>query len=740
VGAHRYRIEWSAFDTTTDQVLFYLDGVWQTTLYVSNSGATGLYAYLSNALDTPVLSVDSIQMTPPFVPSGTYTSCALDAGAGNAWNLASWDSILPANTSAGLEYQSSGDGNTWSAWTALSTPAGTLLGNSQQYIRYRVNLATGDTGVTPLLDAITLSFAQTSLGTPTATPTNTPLPTATLVPTATNTPTPSPTPIPGATSTSTPTPTNTLAPTATFTPTLTPTPTPTSTATPTPTTAPAGGFPQNGVLDNFNRANGAIGASWSGSSTKDYQIAINQLDVAGGGDIYWNSSFGANQEVYVTLSRIDLAASEIDLLLKSRSTANWHQGLIEVLYDPAGKFVQVWSFGSNWTQHGANIPVTFVNGDQFGASALADGTVNVYRNGTLIASRTASTWPYNNTGGYTGVWIINGPNMIMDDFGAGTISLTPPATATPTNTPTNTATPTATPTATNTPTITPTFTATATGTATPTRTPTPTNTATPTNTLPGPTATFTNTPTPTNTSLPTNTPTNTATPTATWTPTPTATATATPIFTATPTRTPTAVPTSTPTPTQTPTPTVASGFPGTVILDNFNRANGVIGTSWGGVTKDYQIAANQLDVISSGDIYWTTQFGTSQEVFVTLANIDTTASEIDLVLKSQSSSTWGQGLIEIWYDPVGHRAQVWTFSVSQGWVQRGTDIPVTLANGDQFGARAAADGTVSVYRNGALLGSASAAAWQYNNLGGYIGLWMVGGPATVMDNFGGGSH
>jgi len=40
----------------------------------------------------------------------------------------------------------------------------------------------------------------------------------------------------------------------------------------------------------------------------------------------------------------------------------------------------------------------------------------------------------------------------------------------------------------------------------------------------------------------------------------------------------------------------------------------------------------------------------------------------------------------VWYDPVNHRVQVWTFTTAQGWVQRGADVPVTFVSGDQFGA------------------------------------------------------
>lgn len=53
-----------------------------------------------------------------------------------------------------------------------------------------------------------------------------------------------------------------------------------------------------GVLDDFDRNDGAIGANWSGD-TGHYSIANNRL-VAGGQDtaIFWNpAAFAANQKV-----------------------------------------------------------------------------------------------------------------------------------------------------------------------------------------------------------------------------------------------------------------------------------------------------------------------------------------------------------------------------------------------------------------------------------------------------------
>ncbi len=134
-----------------------------------------------------------------------------------------------------------------------------------------------------------------------------------------------------------------------------------------------------------------------------------------------------------------------------------------------------------------------------------------------------------------------------------------------------------------------------------------------------------------------------------------------------------------------------SSFPQTPILDTFDRANGGLGANWSGSSSGYAVASNQLDVGSGGDIFWSaTSFGVNQEAFVTLTTVDTSATEIDLLLKSQSGSYWGNGLLMIHYNAPGRLVQVLSYAPSQGWVQYGTDIGLTLVNGDQFGARASA--------------------------------------------------
>jgi hypothetical protein len=184
-------------------------------------------------------------------------------------------------------------------------------------------------------------------------------------------------------------------------------------------------FPLTPILDDFNRTDGAIGNNWSGN-TSGYNISSNQLLVKSKNanlDIYWNNaSFGPDQEVYFTFSSVSSTALDQDLLLKAQDTSSWG-AMIDVQYDAAGQRVIVWTFaqGQSWVQYGADIPVTFVSGDQFGARALADGTVEVYRNGVLIATRDITSWPYYASGGYLGLWFGDAKNVLIDDFGGGNI-------------------------------------------------------------------------------------------------------------------------------------------------------------------------------------------------------------------------------------------------------------------------------------------------------------------------------
>lgn len=185
-------------------------------------------------------------------------------------------------------------------------------------------------------------------------------------------------------------------------------------------------FPTTSVLDNFNRADGVIGAAWSGDTgALQYSVASNKLDVLTGGLITWNAGkFGADQEVFLTYSTIDTDAGEVDLVLKQQTAGNGDE-LIEVLYSHANTRVEVWTNDTpttGWTQRGANITgITLAAGDVFGASVDAAGFVRVYVNGTEIGNRDCSAWPHYAGTGFIGIWALSAGDAILDDFGGGDV-------------------------------------------------------------------------------------------------------------------------------------------------------------------------------------------------------------------------------------------------------------------------------------------------------------------------------
>lgn len=201
------------------------------------------------------------------------------------------------------------------------------------------------------------------------------------------------------------------------------TPTPTTSPYPapsTPTPIPLS-FPATSILDTFNRADGFVGNTWIGNAV-GYPIVSFTLHNQGGNSsmLLWNAAFEANQEAFMSLPMIDSSAQEIDLILKAQDTSECN--LLEVWYQPARGTAQVWTCHNwgTWTQHGTDIPLTLNAGDQFGARALADGTVIIYKNSTAVGSVIIdSSWPYRTDNGRIGIWLINAVDTVVDDIGGG---------------------------------------------------------------------------------------------------------------------------------------------------------------------------------------------------------------------------------------------------------------------------------------------------------------------------------
>jgi PKD repeat protein len=190
--------------------------------------------------------------------------------------------------------------------------------------------------------------------------------------------------------------------------------------------AASSNFPSTVVLDDFNRANGAIGGSWV--SATGLNVTSNELTSTGvSTSPVWNGAiFGADQEVYVTLRQITPAAPEHDLMLKVQGTS-YTAGHIEVRYTAAAGQVQVSTYtqATQWVNRGAPIAVTFAAGDQFGARAYSNGTIEVFRNGVLIGTRSAGNWPFAANGGRLGMTLDGATVTRLDDFGGGNIVIDP---------------------------------------------------------------------------------------------------------------------------------------------------------------------------------------------------------------------------------------------------------------------------------------------------------------------------
>jgi beta-glucosidase len=194
-------------------------------------------------------------------------------------------------------------------------------------------------------------------------------------------------------------------------------------------TVTAATFPTTAVLDSFNRANGKVGSSWEGlTGTSFYRLISKRLDVQLGGPLVWKpASFGADQEAFVTLSKLDSKSPSMGVLLKVQTGSTPNAGAISVVYDARAKAVRVSTLrlGQNgaWTPY-ANQPVTFANGDVLGAQARADGTVLIYKNDTLVATVTLNTADqsfFNAKGGKIGIWTAAARKALLDDFGGGTL-------------------------------------------------------------------------------------------------------------------------------------------------------------------------------------------------------------------------------------------------------------------------------------------------------------------------------
>ena len=257
---HIYRVEWDGAGTR-----FFVDGVQRATA----PGVTTLdtYALLYHqepaSGSTSPLRVDWARAG-QYVGSGSFTSCAQDAGQPVAWSSLTLDASTPTDTTVTAWTRTSADGVTWSDWA--QTTGATVNSPAGQFLQYRLDFATTNVLQSPEVRSVTLQNGP--VNPPTNTPVATDTPTAVV--TATNTPVP-------------PTATNTPLP-----PTATPTNTPTN--TPTPLFVPVGpaGFTQTTAGDFAAPCAVLGGASVSDANGGEVRLAATLEDYFNGATINTN--------------------------------------------------------------------------------------------------------------------------------------------------------------------------------------------------------------------------------------------------------------------------------------------------------------------------------------------------------------------------------------------------------------------------------------------------------------------
>jgi len=102
----------------------------------------------------------------PYAPLGTFISSAFDTGKLSIFGKLSWFSVVPAGTAIKFQIASNNDNTTWNfvgpdgtASTYYQSNGATIVGHDgRRYIKYKAFLSTTNTGITPLLNSVTIQY------------------------------------------------------------------------------------------------------------------------------------------------------------------------------------------------------------------------------------------------------------------------------------------------------------------------------------------------------------------------------------------------------------------------------------------------------------------------------------------------------------------------------------------------------------------------------------------------------
>jgi glucose/arabinose dehydrogenase len=181
-------------------------------------------------------------------------------------------------------------------------------------------------------------------------------------------------------------------------------------------------FPSTALLDDFNRPDGLLGGVWTG----EIKGAVVRGEAATGSccDLraVWSAAdFPADQEAWCTISALR-SVSE-GLLLKVQGNAG-QAGAVEVRYEaPPGRVTVATYDPAQGLLERASFPVPFAEGDRLGARAWSNGSVELYRNASLVGRCSIGDWPGAPLPGRIGFTQQAILPQRIDDFGGGPIGL-----------------------------------------------------------------------------------------------------------------------------------------------------------------------------------------------------------------------------------------------------------------------------------------------------------------------------
>lgn len=184
-------------------------------------------------------------------------------------------------------------------------------------------------------------------------------------------------------------------------------------------------YPTTPVIDDFNRANGGLGASWSGrinSGDNDPTIVSNVLDVPNASAV-WAASFSNDQEAYLTVTALGGAAdvAEVWCRITGEATTSPNGYVARTTFNGVGSInMELYKVtAATPVQLSTTFTGAFVVGNKFGIEAIGTQISFYQFSGGSWAQRvtaTDATWASGKIG-FFGTQ--NAANTHMDDFGGG---------------------------------------------------------------------------------------------------------------------------------------------------------------------------------------------------------------------------------------------------------------------------------------------------------------------------------